>query len=340
MQGLADAEVWDTGPESDLTRNSGEAAGLGRLRLWAIGALAERFQAFAMGSVQRGRATGGDATDLDLEQAYLRYSFAAPRRLILQAGKMTLPAGNFARRYLSSRNPLIGAPANYGIPYPVGIEVAGSVGRFDGLAAILDRPVTTEEVLLGENPSRAFRPLLAAGVTPIVGLRLGAYTTRGPYLTREWQSMLPAGDRWRSFQQRVTGMDLQFSRAHFELNGDFALSRYEVPRNADGEGKNYYLEPKYTWSPRWFTALRLERSHLPYIWPVDGAPWYASVKKVYDGEVGVGFRVGPELLLKASYRYASERTRYKAYYNAEEGHALAFQVSYSFDVNSWIERPR
>jgi len=340
LQGLTDAELWETGAQTDLSRNGGDPAGLGRLRRWAVGGFTDQIQGFAMGSLEGGKATYDQQTDTTLEQAYLRFSFAAPKRMVIQAGKMTLPVGNFSRRYLSSQNPLIGTPANYRVAYPVGLELTGSVGRFEGVAAVLDRPITDPEVLLDEDPSTAYRPLLGAALIPMVGMRLGAYYTQGPYLTDKWQSMIPGGADWKDFDERVAGFDLQFSRAHFELNGEFSKSRYEIPQDNHGEGKNYYIEPKYTWSPRWFTALRLERSHLPYVWPETTIPWWISVKKVYDAEVGVGFRVDPNLLLKASYRYASERTTVGSYYNAQDNGAFAFQVSYSFDVNRWIERPQ
>src|SRR5262245_28748526 len=106
LQGLTDAELWETGADTDLSRNGGDPGGLGRLRLWAIGEFTDQLQGFAMGNLEGGKATFDQQTDTTLEQAYLRFSFAAPKRMILQAGKMVLPVGNFSRRYLSSQNPL------------------------------------------------------------------------------------------------------------------------------------------------------------------------------------------------------------------------------------------
>src|SRR4030095_2114951 len=45
IQGLSDAEVWNTDPDfSRLTRNEGDTAPLGRLRLWAMGDFAKGLQ--------------------------------------------------------------------------------------------------------------------------------------------------------------------------------------------------------------------------------------------------------------------------------------------------------
>ncbi|HEY3176054.1 MAG TPA: hypothetical protein VGK94_09900 [Candidatus Polarisedimenticolia bacterium] len=340
IEGLADAEVWDTGTRSlNLTRNDGDTATQRRLRLWTGAQFTPRFQALLLGRVEGGDANGylgAEGTQTKLEQAWVRYSFAGPVPLVLQAGRMVAPIGGYTRRYLSSQNPLIGSPANYDVSYPYGIELAGSAGRADFMAAVVDKPVSRQIYL--PEPSSSPRPALAAGVTLMTGFRLGAYATWGPYLAREVEGYLPPGTRWRDFRQRVLGFDLQFSRGHFELNGELTKTLFEVPGQNDDSGVVYYLEPRYAWSPRWFSALRVERNRQASVWLPYMAGWYVTDDRSWDVEAGAGFRIDPHTVLKVSYRVEREDSGPAS--SPVVDHALAVQLSCGFDVRSWFERPR
>jgi len=336
VQGLTDAEIWYTDPSStSLSRNEGETASAGRLRLWAIGEFMPNFQGFVLGALEGGRGTETGETDTQLEQAYLRYSFEAPKRLVLQAGKLSLPYGNFSRRYFSSQNPLIGTPLNYEISYPLGIQISGAVKRFDFMVAALDGPLTHQEY---DSPTQsAVRPALSAGVTPLIGFRIGGYFTKGPYLSRISEAWLLPGKELGDFHEKLWGLDVQFSRAHFELNGELTQTRLEVPAAGDAWGRSWYVEPKYTFSPRWYAALRWERGDLPHANWIWTTMWSAEQIRVNGLEAGIGFRIIPRFLVKTSYRTEIGK---RSFGPDPEGHALALQFSYSFDVNSWFQRPR
>jgi hypothetical protein len=336
IQGLSDAEVWNTDPDfSRLTRDEGDTAPLGRLRLWAMGDFAKGLQGFALGEVEGGRGSEDGERDTELRQAYLRYSFSSPKRLVLQAGKLTLPYGNFSRRYFSSSNPLIGSPSNYPISYPLGIQISGAISRFDFMAAVLDGPLTRQ--YYGSEPESSPRPALMVGVTPMTGMRIGGYFTQGEYLEKIGQNWLLPGDRIGEFHEKVLGLDLQFSMGHFELNSEMTQARLEVPYAGDARGRMVYAEPKYTFSPRWYAALRYERGDLPDAYWVMNAIWSPEHRKVHDLEAGAGFRISPGLLVKASYRTEIDHGDATG---ELEGHAVALQLSYTFDINSWLERPR
>jgi len=336
VQGLTDAEIWYTDPQStSLSRNEGETASAARLRLWAIGEFRPNLQGFVLGALEGGSGTETGETDTRLEQAYLRYSFEAPKRLVLQAGKLSLPYGNFSRRYFSSQNPLIGTPLNYEISYPLGIQISGAVKRFDFMVAALDGPLTHQEYA---SPTQsAVRPALSAGVSPLIGFRIGAYFTKGPYLSRISEGWLLPGKELGDFHEKLWGLDVQFSRAHFELNGELTQTRLEVPAAGDAWGRSWYVEPKYTFSPRWYAALRWERGDLPHANWIWTTMWSAEQIRVNALEAGIGFRIIPGFLVKTSYRTEIGKQSFGA---DPEGHALALQLSYSFDVNSWFQRPR
>jgi len=338
--GLFDAEYWKTDDASLLlSRNAGDAAPGGRLRLWAATEFHPRLQGFVRGELYGGRAESADGTRSELEQAFVRYSFQEPRHLVIEAGQLLSPIGNFSRRYLSSVNPLIGSPDGYSLDYPLGAQATGRAGRFDYRIALVDRPFVNDHYV--PPTGRALRPALAAGLTPFVGTRVGVYATVGPYLGPRIVPLLSPGEGWKDFKQSVYGLDAQFSHGYFELNGDYARSSYEVPGGAaDVHGFAYFIEPKYTWSPRFFTALRLERNDYPYIAPLAPGVWLSTTADFYDAEAAAGWRLGPGAILKIAYR----RDRWmvddslKSFF--PDGYALSAQLSYSFSVNSWFERPK
>lgn len=335
VEGLLDAEYWNTQGDSRLLqRNEDDPAGVGRLRLWAIGEFMPRFQGFVMGDIEGGDATLEGETEVDLEQAFLRYTFAT-RHLVLDAGKIVTPIGNFPRRYLSSTNPLIGVPAGYSVNYPVGVQISGAAGTFDYRVAVMDRPVVNE-AWVPEGDS-AIRPAVAAGWTPVVGTRIGAFATRGTYLGEGIDPFLVPGDRWQDFDQTLYGLDAQFSRGYFEFNGEWTRSGYEVPGVGTVRGIAYFVEPKYTFTPRLFAALRYERNDYAFVLPLYPGGWLGTTAKFASCEVGVGYRILPDLIVKAAYRQDHWYEQDHAFF--PDGRSVAVQISYAFDVNSWVRRP-
>src|SRR5262245_43873551 len=276
FRGLADATFMDTDDGSRLlSENGGDPAADLNLRLWLGGDLGAGFQAILVGLGEGGKASSEGEANADLEQALLRWTAPAKVRLTVDAGRIVTPYGNFSRRYLSNVNPLIGAPDGYGVDYPIGAVVAGAVSRFDYRVAVTDSPLVNKKYV--PPPGEAYRPGLEIGVTPIVGLRFGAYATRGPYLGPSISASIPGGESWRSFEQRVAALNCEFSRGHFALNAEYAASDYEVPAQASrSKGRLWFVEPAYAWTPRLFTALRLEANDYPYIMPISSSFWIAQ----------------------------------------------------------------
>lgn len=337
IQGLADAELWNTESGSRLlARNDDEPATLGRLRLWAGVDIARGLEGFALGAVESGDAYENGETEIRLEQGFLRYYFPGPAHLMLDAGKIVAPFGNFSRRYLSNVNPLVGAPDGYSVSYPVGAALIGRVAKLDWKLALLDKPLTNENYVPASD--RALRPALSVGFTPVIGFRIATYYTKGPYLGDGVKPMLPDGSRWRDFDQEIAGIEVALARGYFELNGDLAYSSYDVPTYAAAaRGRAWFVEPKYTWTPRLFTALRVEYNDYPYILPISEYYWVGQNAAFYDVEVGAGWRFTPDLLLKAAYR--EDRWDVEDHDFFPDGRSVSVQLSYAFDVKSWFERP-
>jgi len=146
FRGLADATFMDTDDGSRLlSENGGDPAGDLNLRLWLGGDLGAGFQAILVGLGSGGKASAEGKADANLEQAFLRWTSTGSVRLTVDAGRIVTPYGNFSRRYLSSANPLIGTPDGYGVSYPIGAVVTGSVSRFDYRVAVTDSPLVNEK---------------------------------------------------------------------------------------------------------------------------------------------------------------------------------------------------
>ncbi len=335
LEGLLDTEFWDTDGESRfLGVNEDEPATLGRLRLWAAGEFTSGLQGFALAQVEGGEGTDEGETETEIEQAFVRYSFQR-HRLMIEGGKLATPIGNFSRRYFSSQNPLIGAPAGYSVGYPAGLVLSGAAGSFDYKIALIDKPVVNERWT--PEADSDLRPALATGMTPIVGTRIGVFATSGTYLGEEVEDFLMPGESWKDYDQLLYGLDFQFSRGYFELNAELSRSIYEVPLMSDLRGIAYFVEPKYTFTPRLFAAMRYERNDYAYIQPVSSYYWLGTTADFSAVELGIGYRAIPGMIVKTAYRRDWWHEEDRSFF--PDGHSFAVQLSYQFDVNSWFRRP-
>jgi hypothetical protein len=321
---IADAELWTTDSASRLlARDSGRFAPLLRLQLFATGQLSTHWELHALGELETGKATDDGHTDVSVEQIDLRY-IRSPA-LIVAGGRFIHPVGTFGGRRFSTVNPLIGEPDAYPDIYPWGARVEGTVSQFDYRLALVTLPVSHPGYV--PDPDARLRTAIGAGYSPMEGTRIGISATAGSYLNRSLQDSLPAGKTWTDYRQRLLAVDLRFSHGYFESHAELALSGYDAPtRTASVNGLSYYLEGKYTWSPRIFTALRLEANNYAFVQPVGGGAWFARSVQMLNGEVGAGYRFSADVLLKASYR----RDRWPPDLAAflPNGHALAVQLSY------------
>ena len=337
VQGILDAEAYDSDADSPiLTRNEGDLAVLGRLQLWTAFQLSPTLQFYAQGEIEADNFTGTGDVDSDLEQVALRYTRLSAPWLMIEAGKILSPTAAYTERQLSTQNPLIGEPFLYTAAYPWGAKIVGSVGWFDYQAAWID-PDDTDPDYAAIEPDSAFRPALAAGVTPMTGLRFGLSWTEGPYLNRASNDHLPGGRQWRDYEQRALGLDVQFSRGYLEFNGQLLRTHYEVPYyRSVPEDSAYWLELKYTWTPRLYGAVRYQHVEATYVGEPEYHYWYTETREFNAVEIGLGYRFSPDLLLKIAYQTDHwDRPDY-GYAVHATGHALGAQLSWSFDLVSLL----
>jgi hypothetical protein len=341
LQGALEAEAWLTDEGSRLlARNEGRAAPVGRLYLWGAVEPVDRLQLYAVAEAVWGYETDEAevAAEVELEQLALRW--APSPFAVVQAGRLASPIGDFGNRRFATQNAVIGVPDVYPVSYPEGVQLSGVAGPVDYRLAVVDLPASSQWV---PPPSRSARPALGVGVTPAIGLHFGASWTAGPYLNDNDDEELPAssfgGRPWDAYDQRVFAFDARFSRGYLELWSELALSSYDVPNMADAlDGVAAYTELKYTWTPRLFTAIRLEINDYPSV-RYDGNTLaiVGRLVKFYDGEAAIGYRLGSAILTKVSFRkdrWSVEPARRARF---PDGYAVAAQLSWSFDALSWMD---
>ena len=337
LQGVADLELWKTDAKSVLlSRASGDVAPLGRVHLWSAVELPGSLTLYAMGEGIAGRAAGG--SEVELEQAGVRW--ARTRRAIFDAGIITSPVGAFAGRRLSNRNPLVGAPDAYPVTYPLGAQLSGAMGIVDYRAAVVSLPVTHEGYT--PEPGKRARPALGLGITPVVGLRVGASWTAGSYLAKSTIApSLDAGHTWSDYDQRIAAVDLAASRGYLELWAEAARASYDVPLRAHPvQGTAAYVEARWTFTPRLYAAARAERNDYPFIEPDDRGGWTATTTDLRDAEAGIGFRPAASQLVKLTVRRDSWHVAPALREFLPNGYAVALQFSQSFDVMELLDRAR
>lgn len=335
FQGILDAELYKTDADSSLlTRNNGDIAALGRLHLWTAFKLAPSLQFYALGELEIDNFSGYSGTSSGLQQLALRYTHPTSPSLMVEAGKILSPLAAYSERRLSTQNPLIAQPYLYTTGYPWGAKVVGSIGWFDYQVAYID-PSGSDSGYQIIEPDSAYRPALSFGVTPFTGLRVGYSWTQGPYLNREVGYHISTGHGWRDYDQRSASFDFQFSRGYLEFNGLWSRTQLEVPyHDSTDTDTSYYLELKYTWTPRLYSAVRFQSVEASYVDYRQNSYWYKESLKFRVLELGIGYRFSPDVLLKVAYETDHWDDGSDIYESNNKGHALGLQVSWALDFVS------
>ena len=313
-----------------------------------------------------------------VNQAYIRHNLKVPGGLNIQVGKFGTPFGGFITRNYPSQNPLIGPPLIYSyrtaisashvpqdpkdllsyryrarVPqiyaygwlplvnyaYPTGIMVYGNPKRFDYRFAVVNSSVSNPLNL--DQPGQRAQWIAGGGWTIVPGLRLGTSLAEGPYLNGSVSSQLPVGTSLCDYTQRALDFDLEYTLHHLEMYGELLFTNFKVPNiNQRLGATGYYMELKYTWAPRFYTALRWNQiffdrlrasAYSPYGEPTDlelnNAAGVRFDYNVNSLEVGLGFRITGKLLTKVSLLH--DRTLGGT---DPRNNVFAAQLVYSFDL--------
>jgi len=182
-----------------------------------------------------------------------------------------------------------------GAVYPFGVSVTVSGLRWDARAAIMDTtPLRARRVFTQpDGPPRFANVVVGGGVTPAVGLRIGASMTHGG-----WRQ---AGENAATTSTRaatVFTIESEFSVRYTRLAGEWTYDRISTQLGQQTSASGWFIVGQQTISPRWFAAARVERISAQAVSLAGSAQ-----DQHFEGvEPVVGFRVTPELTLRAGYR--------------------------------------
>jgi len=178
-----------------------------------------------------------------------------------------------------------GIPLISGFEWDTGVEVTWRAGMLELAGSVTNGTLSNPRVT-DDNGGKQFAARV--GVTPAVGLVLGASAAHGAWLS---ESVAPDS----SPAQQSFGADAEYSRDHWLVRGECVWSRWGFPHaltpsdttTLDAVGA--WIEGRYRLTPRIFVAARAD--HLGFstlrgaTLATTGEPWDAPVRRI-EGAVG------------------------------------------------------
>lgn len=177
--------------------------------------------------------------------------------------------------------------------YPYGASVTVSGTRWDGRAAVIDTsPLRTRRVFAATNPPRLGTVVVGGGVTPVVGLRVGASMARGAWWRAEEAGV--ADDR----DSTVVALEAEYAVRYTKVSAEWVRDSLQT-RAGHEVASGWFVQGQQTLTPRWFAAARVERIGAPAAGP---SPGVTQTSRLMGTEETVGYRLTPEITLRASHR--------------------------------------
>ncbi|HZS54108.1 MAG TPA: hypothetical protein VFA65_06875 [Bryobacteraceae bacterium] len=204
--------------------------------------------------------------------------------------------GSLKERYGITPVTLFGLPA---------VEAELSIARVDARLQITNSSPANRHGLLSD--SQLAQWTAGAGYTLGGGLHVAASGFRGPYLDRDLSSLLSAGANIRSFSASGLGVDAEWSRGLWSIEGEWQHFRYELPGFAVSPTENAaYAQARWILSPRFFLGLRASAQRFGRIQDgyVKSADLFAGPRQVY--EATLGYRLSRHELLKLGSTWTNE----------------------------------
>ena len=258
-------------------------------------------------------APGVEAPDAEaaIFQAGLRYERSGTIGTRVDLGYLVSPIGLGMLDSRASLNPVIAGHVSYAaampifeptgprasavtMTYPLGLSATMSADHWDARAAIVNSS-PTRAYMLGHdgNPRQSANAIVGAGVTPMIGLRIGASFARGAYATSD-EIVGPSAD---SRTATIVGAESEYSFGYTVLRGEVLRTSFETAAD-NAVVYEWFLQGTQTLTPRWFVAARHEGTSAP---PSRTATATGPRTDLGIVEATAGYRATPDVTLRASY---------------------------------------
>jgi hypothetical protein len=277
------------------------------LDAFASAQLGNGFEVYARPFVQR---LGTGEWNRQIWLAAARFEHKGPVGFRVDAGLIPSPIGLANLTIRPHINPTISQPASLfqGLPapepfsprltllgaiYPYGVTAPVSGLKWDARVAIIDTsPMRSRRVFASVKAPRFANVVVGGGVTPIVGLRVGASVTQGGWKRADERPL--SAD---TLDATVISVETEYSFRFTKLAGEWTRDALDTTTGRS-VAIGWYVQAQHAISPRWFAAGRLERIGAPESDPLVTAP----VSAFLGVEETVGYRLTPEVTFRLSHR--------------------------------------
>jgi hypothetical protein len=276
--------------------------------------LGDRWQLYLRPWFRKARPTTptapATAWDAELYQAGARYERPGTIATRLEFGQIVTPVGMGILDWRPNLNPTIvphltnvvsmpsfdpQVPRQVPVAqqYPLGAVLTLSTQVWDARAAIVNT-APTHGWALGADGNPRQTPVVegGAGITPIVGLRLGASFAHGKYATKQEAPGTPDGR-----MMTLVGAEGEYAFAYTKITGEFVRTGFETS-SGTANAYEFFIQGIQTLTARWFAAARHEIGSAP---PLQTATVSRPRTRMKMLEATAGFRINPSITLRSSY---------------------------------------
>ncbi|HEX4809747.1 MAG TPA: hypothetical protein VH325_12495 [Bryobacteraceae bacterium] len=183
----------------------------------------------------------------------------------------------------------------YGVP---GVEFQLATNSFDGRVQFTNSSPANPQGLTSNNQHLQWT--LGGGYRFGPGIHVGVAEFFGPYLDGSLEPLLSEGQNLGHFNALGLGLDAQWSRGRWALEGEWQRFRFELPGFAQSPRVEVaYGQAKRIISPRVFAATRLSTENFGAISDQEGfrLPNFQAPRKAV--EVSLGYRPNRLQVIKA-----------------------------------------
>jgi hypothetical protein len=201
-----------------------------------------------------------------------------------------------------------GVPLVSAFRWDTGVQAHATVGMLSATAAVTAGTVSNP-LVADDNHGRQVAGRVE--LRPVAGLILGTSLARGPFVSQSAARAAVGDGHDAEFTQTAWGGDAEYSRDHYLLRVETIVSRWQMPIAPPTPGQTALQTPlgavstsvegRYKLRPDLYAAARYD--HLGFGEETSAretVPWDAPVTRI---EVGAGYSIQRNLLLKGSYQY-------------------------------------
>jgi hypothetical protein len=187
----------------------------------------------------------------------------------------------------------------YGLP---SIQAEVSVARLDARFQITNSSPANPQGFT--STSQLAQWTAGGGYTVPGGLHIGLSAFRGPYLDRILNPFLPRGKTVRDFPAAGLGVDAQWARGRWAIEGEWQHFQFDLPGFVRSPSERVaYVQVKTILTPRTFVAARATALEFGRVQDTSGtsANHLAAPQQAY--EFAFGYRPNRHQLIKAGYEW-------------------------------------